>query len=66
MLFSDYCSVMPSWSSTNTCVQFCVSGDLMSAIQMIVLPVIKDVMPVCLVLVGGNIIALAVDIDKWC
>lgn len=52
ILFSDYSNVMHSQTSTNTHVQFCVSGDLMSVIQAIVLPVIKDVMPVCLFLVG--------------
>lgn len=53
-------------TSTPTPVQFYISGDLMRTVEMIVLAVIKDVMPVCLFLVGWGIIALLVDINKWC
>lgn len=38
----------------------------MSSVQMVVVLVIKDAMPVCLVLVGWNLIALPVDVDKRC
>lgn len=52
ILFCDYSKAIRFFTITNSYVQFCVSGDVMGALQMIFLSVIKYVMPVCLFLVG--------------